>query len=173
MEKLWSSDKSSFLYSSFNIFLCEGLIMNEQTIIIQKYTDIFIHSDARQWEKVEARFSDQVNLDYTSLSGQPAVILSGSEIVKAWSAFLPKFKFTMHYLTNHKVSIHGDPASATCYGHAIHQIPDAEGGDFWEVYGTYDFSLEKTDGMRKVNALRYNHRYAAGNLNLPVISAGS
>jgi hypothetical protein len=143
----------------------------EKWKIVETYSAIFLNSDAHQWNKVRASFSDTVNLDYTSLSGQPATAMKSDDIIKAWSSFLPKFNFTLHYLTNHVVSIEENEAIASCYVHAVHHLKGAEGGDFWEVYGTYDIKLQKTNDEWKVTALKYNHKYAEGNLKLPEIAS--
>jgi hypothetical protein len=143
----------------------------EKTKIIEAYSAVFLNSDARHWNKVQSSFADTVHLDYTSLSGQPATDVKSGDIIKAWSSSLPKFNFTMHYLTNHVVSIHENHATASCYGHAIHQLKGAEGGDFWEVYGTYDFELQKMNDEWKIISFRYNHKYAGGNLNLPALAS--
>lgn len=143
----------------------------EKSKIIETYSAIFLNSDTRQWDKVKSAFADTVNLDYASLSGKPGSSIKSDDIIEAWSAVFPKFNFTMHYLTNHSVSLQENQATASCYGHAIHQLKGAEGGDFWEVYGVYDITLEKTEDDWKVTGLRYNHKYAIGNLKLPEIAA--
>ena len=145
---------------------------NEKGAIIETYTAIFLNSYLHAWDKVRSVFADVVQIDYSSLNGQPPEQLKSDDLVAAWSALLPKFNFTLHYLTNHVVSVQGARANASCYGHAMHHLKGVEEGDFWEVYGTYEFVLKKTDSWR-VTSMRYNHKYAAGNLNLPVIAARS
>jgi hypothetical protein len=144
----------------------------EHRTVVETYNGIFLHSDAHEWNGLSSIFADVVHLDYSSLSGQPASNIKKEDIIAAWSSFLPKFTFTLHYLTNHVVSVQDNRATASCYGHAIHHLKDAEGGDFWEVYGTYAFKLEKINSWR-VTSLKYNHKYAAGNLNLPAIAIKS
>ncbi len=140
------------------------LMTTQEFEVIKAYSALFIHSDAREWDKVALCFDDHVTVDYASLNGQPAAVLKREDLIEGWSAFLPKFKFTLHYLTNHSVTIKGDHAEACCYGHAMHHLPAAEGGDIWEVFGTYNITLRRIDKKWVVTALRYNHKYASGNL---------
>jgi hypothetical protein len=139
--------------------------------IISTYSNIFFYADTHQWEKCQACFTDEPEIDYASLSGQPAAKVRTADLMNAWKSFLPKFKFTMHYLTNHRVTIDGATATAFCYGHAIHHLPDADGGDLWGVYGTYEFELLKTNDGWKVKRMKYNHKYQDGNPKLPALAA--
>jgi hypothetical protein len=147
------------------------LLHLQKTGIIEAYTAIFTYSDAHEWNKVKLFLDDILTVDYSSLNGQPAALISREDLIAAWSAFLPRFTFTMHFLSNHHVFVQGEGATASCYGHAIHQLQGAEGGDFWEVYGSYNFSLRRAADAWLVTSIRYNHRYAGGNLNLPVIAS--
>jgi hypothetical protein len=49
-------------------------------------------------------FLEEIELDYSSLSGNPAANVKAKDIVAQWSAFLPKFKFTQHFITNHYIT---------------------------------------------------------------------
>ncbi|WP_353718338.1 nuclear transport factor 2 family protein [Dyadobacter sp. 676] len=128
------------------------------------YSSIFRYADEHNWEGLANAFTEDVDFDYHSLSGQAAQTIKSAQITANWAAFLPKFKFTMHYLCNHFVEVNGLHATAFCYGQAIHQQPNDE---IWTVYGKYYFRLTEADGRWKVSAIRYEHKYAQGNLNLP------
>ena len=132
---------------------------------------IFNGSDKHQWEVVRHSFADEVLLDYSSLSGQPATQIKADDIVAAWSGFLPKFQFTLHFLSNFEIYIQGGTAAVFCKGHAVHHLPNAEGGDVWTVYGTYDFELAKLGEQWKTVSLKFNLLYQDGNLNLPALAA--
>ena len=144
---------------------------NEKWKIVEAYSAIFIHSDLHQWDRLKLCFSETITMDYASLNGQPASTVKRDDLISAWSGFLPKFTFTLHYLTNHAVTVVDDRASASCYGHAVHHLEGTAGGDLWEVYGTYNVELVKQNDNWLVTALRYNHKYAAGNLDLPAIAS--
>ena len=138
--------------------------------IICRYSSIFTSADNHDWETCKACFIDEPHIDYSSLNSQPASKVKVDNLIEAWKGFLPKFKFTLHYLTNHNVKINGNVAVATCYGHAIHNFPNAPGGDRWGVYGTYDFELVLTAKGWLVSKLKYNHKYQDGNHKLPELA---
>ena len=139
--------------------------------IISLYSSVFTNADSHDWQACRACFADELNVDYSSLNNQPASNVKADDLIAAWKGFLPKFKFTLHYLTNHSLTITGDKATATCYGHAIHNLPNAPGGDLWGVYGTYDIELLHTAKGWLVSKLRYNHKYQDGNPKLPELAS--
>ncbi len=142
----------------------------EEQEIINTIVNIFNGSDKQDWELVRNSFHYKVFLDYFSLSKKPGEKLKPDEIIKGWSDFLPKFKFTHHVITNFEIIVTGTNASAFCKGQALHHLPDAEGGDTWTVIGTYDFKLVKVAEQWKVNSMIFNLLYEDGNKNLPAIA---
>ena len=117
-----------------------------------------------------ASLADDVLLDYSSLSGHPAAQTKADDIIADWSDFLPKFKFTLHLISNLEINLQGGTATVFCKGEAVHHLPNAEGGDVWKVYGTYDIELTKLGELWKVISLKFNQLYQEGNVNLPVIA---
>lgn len=142
----------------------------EEQFIINTIINIFNGSDKHDWELVGDSFHYEVFLDYFSLSKQPGGKIKSNEIIKGWSDFLPKFKFTHHVITNFEINITGTNASAFCKGQALHHLPGAEGGDTWTVIGTYDFKLAKIAGKWKVSSIIFNLLYEDGNKNLAAIA---
>lgn len=162
---------SALVFSILTLISCSES-SNDKTLmndIIITCSNIFLGSDNHDWDKVRDSFAAEVLLDYSSFTGQAPAKMRSSEIIKAWSDFLPRFKFTMHYLSNFEVTVKGDSALCSAYGHAIHHFPVAQGGDLFEVYGTYNFELVKEDNKWVVTAMKYNHKYSSGNLDLPAL----
>ncbi len=142
----------------------------EEQIITNTITNIFNGSDRHDWDMVRSSFYYEVFLDYFSLSKQPGGKIKSNEIIKGWSDFLPKFKFTQHVITNFEINITGTNASVFCKGNALHYLPGAEGGDTWTVIGTYDFKLAKISEQWKVTSMIFNLLFEDGNKNLPAIA---
>ncbi len=142
----------------------------EEQEIINTITNIFNGSDKQDWELVRDSFDFEVFVDYFSLSKKPGEKVKSNEIIKGWSDFLPKFKFTHHVITNFQVIETGANSKAFCKGNALHHLPEAEGGDTWTTIGTYDFTLEKIAGKWKVNSIIFNLLYEDGNKNLAAIA---
>jgi len=142
----------------------------DKDLIIQTIVNLFNGADKHDWEMVKNSFCETVLLDYSSLSGQPASTLSSTDITNSWKDFLPKFAFTLHMLTNFEVSMEGNKATAFCKGQAVHHLPNAEGGDLWVVYGTYDFALDNHGGNWHVSSMKLNLLYQDGNKQLPALA---
>lgn len=129
-------------------------------------TNLFIATDAQDWQMVADSFAEKVELDYSSMSGNPAVELSPEEIVESWKGILPGFLHTHHQLGNFIVKENGSIAQVFCYGTATHYLPD-ENGDVWAVVGSYDFELIQNNGLWKITKMKFNFKYQTGNLSLP------
>ncbi|GAA0565001.1 nuclear transport factor 2 family protein [Chitinophaga japonensis] len=142
----------------------------ETTAIIAVLLNIFESSDARQWEKVQQSFAQEVILDYTSLAGGEPVTLTPQQITNAWQQVLPGFYSTHHQVGSFTAEVQGDSATATCHGLALHYLPNDTHNNIWVVTGTYDFSLRRQHGAWKVSAMRLNLQKQAGNLQLPALA---
>jgi fermentation-respiration switch protein FrsA (DUF1100 family) len=139
--------------------------------IIDAVNSVAMCADRRQWAACRSYFVDEPFIDYSSLSGQPGSKVKADELIKGWSVFLPKFKFTQHFITNHEVEVNGDTAACRSYVHAIHFLPYAEGGELWGVYGTYDHKLVRTSSGWKVSRMTFHLLYQEGNKNIPALTA--
>src|SRR4030067_252471 len=109
--------------------------------IVDVVNGVVISVDRSEWETCKSYFIDEPFIDYSSLSGQPGSKVKAVELVKGWSDFLSKLKFTQHFITNHDVKINGNTATCYSYVRGIHSLPYAEGGELCDVYGTYEHEL--------------------------------
>ncbi|MCL3780659.1 nuclear transport factor 2 family protein [Prolixibacteraceae bacterium JC049] len=134
--------------------------------INQCVSQLFVASDNREWEKLESIFADQVELDYSSMNGNPATVLSPRQITDAWKTFLPGFSSTHHQLGNFITEIEGNTAKVFCYGTATHYL-EHEAGNIWTVVGSYNLELKEMDGTWRVTKMKLNYKYQDGNTQLP------
>lgn len=125
--------------------------MNKQEIIRQ-IERLFSGTDARDWRVVEATFSEKVLLDYSSMTGLPAAVLTREEIIRQWSAFLPGFDSTKHRLDGFQVEFGEDFAIVHLDGKADHYLNDR----IWSVEGTYDVKGEFTKGEWLICEFKFN-----------------
>ena len=130
---------------------------------------LFVNSDKRNWEGVEAQMADSVLLDYSSMTGNPAATLNPKDITSAWATVLPGFTHTHHQIGNILVHIEGNEAKLSCYGTATHYLDNDE-GSIWTVVGTYDFNLSKEGDTWKVTSMTFNYKYQSGNANLVALA---
>ena len=130
-------------------------------------TRLFVATDQRDWSKVIELSAPEVEIDYSSMNGQPASVLSPSQITEGWKTLLPGFEHTHHQLGNFITTIDESRAHVFCYGTATHYLPD-ENGDIWTVVGSYDINLEKDQNDQwKITKVKFNFKYQSGNTSLP------
>jgi uncharacterized protein len=147
--------------------------MSEKELVVNTINGMFMAADKRDWPACQNYFVEKPFIDYSSLSTIPGAFVPAVDLVNGWKKLFVQFKFTQHLITNFDVQVNGDEATALFYGHALHHLPHAKGGDMWEVYGTYDVSFLKTSGSWKISSFKFNLKYQKGNKNLPALAAAS
>ena len=139
--------------------------MKEQ--IIETVIRLFAGADERDWDKIKNTFAENVELDYSSMTGNPASVVPAEGIITAWRGFLPGFDKTHHQLADFYVMQNGSAALVHYYGKADHFIGD----ELWIVEGTYDTELIETDGKWTITKHKLNLIKQDGNMDLPVQAA--
>lgn len=136
--------------------------MEQAQHVVQK---LFAATDERNWKAVENVFSQKVELDYSSMNGNPSAILQPTEITAAWKTVLPGFIYTKHQLSNLKSIIKNDKIIVTADGEATHFLED-KGGNIWTVIGNYEFELTQKDNQFKISKMVFNYESQSGNTTL-------
>ena len=150
------------------LFSMISITVNAQSMknINETVAQLFVASDNREWNKVEAIFADEVELDYSSMNGNPAVVLSPKQITDNWKTILPGFTSTHHQLGNFITKQNGNTAEVFCYGTATHYL-EHEAGNIWTVVGSYNIELTQIDDKWRVSKMKLNYKYQDGNTQLP------
>lgn len=138
--------------------------------IISVIKSLFGSTDEREWQKVEKCFADNVLLDYTSMAGGQPATLSPGKITEAWKTILPGFDSTKHHISDFDVKQHGDEATATNSGHAVHYLTVNGKQESWIVDGHYTFGLKKINNEWKVSAMKFTKVDVSGNMKLPELA---
>jgi len=138
----------------------------EMKSVKETVAQMFISTDEHDWDKVENCFTKKVELDYSSMTGNPAVKLTPKQITSSWKGILPGFQYTHHQLSNEIVKVDKNSATLFCYGTATHFLED-EKGNIWTVVGSYNFHLTKENHEWKISRMKFNFKYQDGNTKLP------
>lgn len=152
----------------FIIFGLFGLLtqnINGQDVdeIRATVVSLFESTDAQNWQGVKRTFTQDVVLDYSSMTGQAATALSPDQIVERWKTMLPGFDRTQHTIKSFTIDVQGDTATAACRGKATHWI----GTEEWVVEGTYNFQLVKTKMDWFISKMKFNFETQTGIRDLP------
>ena len=126
--------------------------------------------DLRDWQVVRDAFAEHVDVDYSSLSGDPAANVAGDDLVGGWRSFVGAFDATQHLTgpcttveRDHEVLLH-------THVRGYHRIADAAGGATWMVAGHYVVRLVHRRAGWRIVGLTLKVLYQDGNLELPAIA---
>ena len=119
--------------------------------------------DTRDWALYRSIFADEVYLDFSSYSGQPASTMTGDQWAEAVQAMLPGFDATQHVLTNFVIDLDGDEATAAVYMKAEHFIANSSGDNSHTLGGFYVHKMKRHGEDWKIHATTLNVTWSRGN----------
>lgn len=115
-------------------------------------------ADSGNFESLEGLYAEEVEVDYTSLTEGEIELKSAQKLMTEWASVLPGFDLTRHELSNIKVNVEGDKATARADVTADHYLDDM----FWQVKGDYLYKLEKIDGAWRITSHKFNSKEETG-----------
>ncbi|WP_394618060.1 nuclear transport factor 2 family protein [Lentzea sp. JNUCC 0626] len=123
---------------------------SDRAEIIELISNYATVSDRREFTTLPARtFTDEVTVDFSSVTGAPAMTVPLSAYVESLSGAFSAFKATHHAITGHVVELDGDTAKVRAHVRAEHWFPDEVGAPRWLVVGFYDNeAIHTPDGWR-------------------------
>lgn len=139
------------------------MFLEMEKIIIEQVKKIFQGADERNWQKAADVMDNHVMLDYSSMTGNPASLLTPQQITSAWAAFLPGFDRTNHKLSDFTVQIKNDEVSVTYQGVADHFY----NSKVWTVEGSYTTRLKLINNNWLVTAQTFHFKQQSGDTTLP------
>ncbi|WP_227268521.1 nuclear transport factor 2 family protein [Roseobacter weihaiensis] len=145
----------------------ETLVDQAEMIRIADAIDAAV--DAKDWRAARAQFTDEISVDFTSLTGGSPATIPADALIEGWSANLSGEKQSFHLRGNHRITFDGaDAAVLHSHGYAWNQMASGalaeNGGDaLWEVWGTYVHGFERTQDGWRVNAMTFTATAERGN----------
>ena len=140
--------------------------MHDPVGIMRTVIELFVATDERNWNQVEACFAEKVIFDMTSIAGGEPQELTGQEIAKGWRTGLQAIDHVHHQVSNFLVDRTAKEANVSCYGIAYHHrnIPNPD--NTRTFVGTYDIHLVKTSAGWRIDRFRFNLKFITGNAQL-------
>jgi hypothetical protein len=131
-----------------------------------------VHVDGQHWTELLALFAPRISVDYTSLFGGEAQVMTREDLIGGWRKLLPGFTRTCHVIGVPAVTVSGETAHAAASVVAWHFVkePELAGRDHWLVGGCYEMDFTKIDGVWHIASLTLARAWAEGNLALPGIA---
>ena len=127
---------------------------------------LFNHTDARNWQGVQACFAPEVLFDMTSLAGGVPVTTSPQSITEAWEQGLRPLQAIHHQVGNFIVNVQDGEADVFCYGIASHYLPNPTENNIRIFVGSYEFHLRKFTNAWRIDKFKFNLKYVDGNKTL-------
>ena len=134
--------------------------------VLDAINELFVGTDAKEWDRVRAVLAPSVRFDMKSLTGAEPTTISSDEIVAGWEQGLRPIAAVHHQTGNFRVRLHGDEADAFCYGTATHYLPNPSGRNTRTFVGSYDFHLRREEGAWRIDLFRFHVKFIDGNLRL-------
>jgi SnoaL-like domain len=118
------------------------------------------------WNGLADLFTDEILLDYSSLTGVPGAPVKRGDMIRAWRRGREGLAASQHMISNQLVEIDGDSATATAMFQATQFLPNPHGAPLWRLGGDYGYRLERTAGGWRINALTMTVTWADGNRHI-------
>lgn len=109
--------------------------------------------DAKDWKTLRSYFTDEVEIDFTQLSGGEPATITADDFIKGWETNLFAEKKTFHQRGNHRIEIEGERARVFSKAYAFNLLESGEVTGLWEVWGNYTHALRKTENGWKVSGM--------------------
>lgn len=139
---------------------------DERADIIETTVRMAWLADRRDWDALVAVFTDEVEVDYSALTGVAATTTGRDNLVAGWRAGLAGLTATQHLLGNHLVTIDGDLAEVTAAFLATHLLANATGGPLWTLAGHYRYRVVRTPAGWRIAAVTMTPDWATGNQHI-------
>ena len=122
--------------------------------------------DRRDWPLYRSIFADQVTIDFSSWSGEPAATMNTDDWVAGVRATLDPFDATQHVLTNFVIEVDGAEATCTCYMAAHHHLVTGDLREMHSIGGYYVHDLRRDADGWLIHATQLNVTWEMGDRSL-------
>jgi hypothetical protein len=122
--------------------------------------------DNRDWVLYRSIFADEVDFDFSTYHGRPAVRMRADDLVASAEKLFAGFSATQHTMSNPIVEIDGESARCSMYIQAAHSVdPDPE-APWFTMGGHYEDHLIRHDGGWLLDGVCMKLRWTRGDKNI-------
>ena len=150
--------------------------MNDHQAICEVRYRYALGLDTRDWELYRSIFVDDVEIDFSSFSGDlGGTMRAGPMRADDWVAtcrvFFTGLDASQHVMTNPMVTVDGDRAHCRMYMTADHYFTNDQGGDRFVIGGYYDDRLVRTGDAWLLEAVTLTMFWQRGNRQILELAA--
>jgi len=140
-------------------------LLDEAAIVRRRY-QYALGIDSRDWLLYRSIFADEISMDFSSYSGQPASRMAADDWVANCQVLFNGLDATQHTMSNPIVDIAGDSARLRMYMQAEHVLANDRGDDFFTIGGMYDDQLQRTPDGWIITAVTLQVFWQRGNRHI-------
>lgn len=118
--------------------------------------------DRHDWKLYRSIFADQLTIDFSSWSGEPATRMNADDWVAGVRATLEPFDATQHVLTNFVIGIDGAEATCSCYMAAHHHLVTGDLREMHSIGGYYVHHLRRAAESWLIHGTQLNVSWEMG-----------
>ncbi len=123
--------------------------------------------DRKDWDAARAAFAPTIEVDL-SAAGGPTGRMPSDELIGMWETNLFEEKTSFHLRGNHIVAFEGaNQARLTSSAYAWNRLDGLPGGALWEVWGQYDYEVERSDAGWVITDFTFVPTHDRGNRVVP------
>lgn len=122
--------------------------------------------DTRDWALYRSIFTDEVEVDFSSWDGSPPRRIRADDWVAGVKPLFTGLDATQHSMTNPRVVLEGDRATAILYMQAAHFLQNQEGDPEFTIGGYYTDRLVRTPAGWKLCAVKLTVLWSRGNKHI-------
>jgi ketosteroid isomerase-like protein len=132
----------------------------EITDVVTRYGQCI---DTHDFETLRSCYTDSIEMDHRPTTDVGRQVFSADEWCRLARLFHEKLDGDEHILIPQSIVVKGDSAQCHVLMHANHFKRDAKGGPFQSLIGSYDLTLQRTDGGWKISSSTQLVRWSEGN----------
>ena len=145
--------------------------MNDHQAICEVRYRYALGLDTRDWELYRSIFVDDVEIDFSSFSGESGGTMRADDWVATCRVFFTGLDASQHVMTNPMVTADGDRAHCRMYMTADHYFANDQGGDRFVIGGYYDDRLVRTGDAWLLEAVTLTMFWQRGNRQIMELAA--
>jgi hypothetical protein len=139
---------------------------DDYNAIVRRRYEYALGIDTRDWALLRSIFSDEIEMDFSSYSGQPGSKVSADDWVNGVKILFTGLDATQHVMSNPIVDVEGDSGRLRMYMKAEHFLLNDSGSDDFALGGYYEDRLIKTAGQWKIEAVKLTVLWNRGNRHI-------
>ena len=138
--------------------------------IVRRRYEYAFGIDTRDWALLRSIFTDEIEMDFSSYSGQPGSKMLADDWVDGVKVTFTGLDATQHVMSNPMVDVDGDRGRLRMYMKAEHFLRNVSGSDDFALGGYYEDRLIKRAGAWKIEAVTLTILWNRGNRHIMTLA---